>query len=103
MPCVHHTFQIKALDDEINRLERNAKREQSLNIEYLKNIVVKYFESPTSRSRLCSRDVFLLCFFLTYLSVVFLTYLSVVFLFTYLSVVFLFTYLSVVFFSLPFF
>lgn len=38
------------LKDEIRRLERNTKRE-SANLEYLKNIVVKFLESSANRDK----------------------------------------------------
>lgn len=42
--------QCAALKEEIRRLERNARREGA-NLEYLKNIVLRYLETSVGRDR----------------------------------------------------
>ena len=44
---IHSITQVAVLKEEIRRLERNAER-QGANLEYLKNVVVKYMESSSA-------------------------------------------------------
>ncbi|KJE97367.1 hypothetical protein CAOG_09064, partial [Capsaspora owczarzaki ATCC 30864] len=45
-----HLEQIQVLKDEIRRAERNDKR-SNVNLEYLKNVVVRYMASPTAAAK----------------------------------------------------
>ena len=53
MNNVRLTEQVTVLKDEIRRIERNMDRAESIsNLEYLKNIVVKFFILKSSHERL---------------------------------------------------